>query len=321
MKELALFSDDNGDSTTYTYGNDPNEPRTWDGDRIHGCYCDLGYTGYDCSKKTCPTGDDPATYDDHVEVQLLTCSAEAGYFTLTFRQQTTDRIYYNATAWEVREELVKLSTMSAGGVTWQQSSINSALAPYKDENGEFDDNDHHGIQVYYTLDGFIPYGVLQEQAPHKTRMDGDPFWETLNATDRNSTHHFCNTSSDATPNTIVIVFEGIHGDVPPITADASALTYQSSGQTLAGSINVYTDGASINGYNSITGTTEDDECNNRGLCNRETGKCECFKTFSSSDGKGNAGYLGDCGYRVNLGGFQNSFYSNRAAVAPHNIVN
>ena len=46
MYELALWSEDNGDSTDYTYGADPNNALTWDAYRIHGCLCDDGFSGY-----------------------------------------------------------------------------------------------------------------------------------------------------------------------------------------------------------------------------------------------------------------------------------
>ena len=42
-------------SVQYTYAN------IWDAKMVHGCVCDLGYSGYDCSLKDCPTGDDPLT--------------------------------------------------------------------------------------------------------------------------------------------------------------------------------------------------------------------------------------------------------------------
>jgi len=33
----------------------------WDSNSFYGCICDFGYTGYDCSLKTCLYGDDPLT--------------------------------------------------------------------------------------------------------------------------------------------------------------------------------------------------------------------------------------------------------------------
>jgi hypothetical protein len=36
-------------------------PPPWGGDRLTRCLCDVGYTGADCSLRTCPFGDDPST--------------------------------------------------------------------------------------------------------------------------------------------------------------------------------------------------------------------------------------------------------------------
>ncbi len=58
MYELSLIADNNGDSTSITYGSDPNNQYTWDAQKIFGCSCDEGYYGYDCSQKKCVTGDD-----------------------------------------------------------------------------------------------------------------------------------------------------------------------------------------------------------------------------------------------------------------------
>jgi hypothetical protein len=70
MAELARYHTNNGDSDPQEYGSDPNSVDTWDANRIHGCLCDGGYDGYDCSLRTCPSGDDPGTYDDAPEVCL-----------------------------------------------------------------------------------------------------------------------------------------------------------------------------------------------------------------------------------------------------------
>ncbi|CAM9607255.1 unnamed protein product, partial [Sphacelaria rigidula] len=97
MAELALAAESNGDATDYTYGDDPNEGSTWDAHRVYGCLCDDGYAGYDCTERVCPTGDDPGTWGQDNEVQLITCQATGGSLTLTFRQGETEAIAWNAT--------------------------------------------------------------------------------------------------------------------------------------------------------------------------------------------------------------------------------
>jgi hypothetical protein len=46
------------------------------------------------------------------------------------------------------------------------------------------------------------------------------------------------------------------------------------------------------------GDLENAVCNNKGHCNEAQGICECFSGWGSSDGDGNAGGTGDCGYRL-----------------------
>jgi hypothetical protein len=43
-------------------------------------------------------------------------------------------------------------------------------------------------------------------------------------------------------------------------------------------------------------TKEVAECSNRGSCDRALGVCNCLPGYTSSDGKGRAGLLGDCGH-------------------------
>lgn len=40
------------------------------------------------------------------------------------------------------------------------------------------------------------------------------------------------------------------------------------------------------------------ECSGKGTCNRLTGVCDCFPSWGSSDGRGNQGTRGDCGYNL-----------------------
>ncbi len=66
MREAA-FGEGEGKKFSYSL---------WDADMVHGCVCDDGFTGHDCSHPTCPTGDDPMTR--YVEpVQTVTCALES----------------------------------------------------------------------------------------------------------------------------------------------------------------------------------------------------------------------------------------------------
>lgn len=53
-------------------------------------------------------------------------------------------------------------------------------------------------------------------------------------------------------------------------------------------------------FNSVKGTKEADACAGRGICSSDEGMCYCFDTngdeYFSSDGYGNPGNRGDCGY-------------------------
>ena len=46
---------DPGEGPVYTYLSN------WDAEMLHGCNCDHGIFGPDCSLRSCPTGDDPLT--------------------------------------------------------------------------------------------------------------------------------------------------------------------------------------------------------------------------------------------------------------------
>lgn len=46
---------------------------------------------------------------------------------------------------------------------------------------------------------------------------------------------------------------------------------------------------------NIDGTTENVPCSNRGICEEETGECQCFTQYGSSNGLGAPGTRPDCG--------------------------
>jgi hypothetical protein len=68
--------------------------------------------------RNCPRGDDPGTYDDHVEVQVLQCIADGGSFQLGFRQAITGDIPFNSDAAFIKAALEGLETLSTLTVTF-----------------------------------------------------------------------------------------------------------------------------------------------------------------------------------------------------------
>ena len=88
LREAAETDDDRDLHVTTTYD-------LWDADRIFGCVCDEGYTGYDCSVRTCIKGQDGrASYTTEMvdEAQTFSCAGTSGSFKFKFRGETTGAI-------------------------------------------------------------------------------------------------------------------------------------------------------------------------------------------------------------------------------------
>jgi len=115
---LALLAQVNGDAAGVTYGNIPNDKATWDYNQVKGCLCDQGWEGYDCTLRSCPTGDDPNTVNQYKEKQILICTASTGSFFLTFRQAQTEAIPYDASQAEVQRILERLQTIGQVDVSF-----------------------------------------------------------------------------------------------------------------------------------------------------------------------------------------------------------
>ncbi len=114
MNTLAKLTKKNGEYAGFTYGNTPNNPVTWDALKVFGCLCDDMYTGYDCSHRTCATGDDPQTTEQLDERQIIACTDADVIGTISFKfreQQTVQPVAAAATKAEVKAALEGLSSI------------------------------------------------------------------------------------------------------------------------------------------------------------------------------------------------------------------
>ena len=190
----------------------------WEADKFFGCLCDEGYSGYDCSLRTCQRGDDPLTTSQNNDVQLLECHADFGTFTLSFKRETTSPISVDASVTELTNAINALSSVGEVGVSWT-GGIDRACV-----------SSGNNIQVTFLQD---------------------------------------------------------FGDMPLIIPDGSNL-----GQTSGADTPI------ITSQKVVTGDKESDVCSNHGTCDEATGVCDCLDDWMTSDGYGNAGTRGDCGYRA-----------------------
>ncbi|KAF1313845.1 hypothetical protein FI667_g16935, partial [Globisporangium splendens] len=106
IRQLSLEADVDSPLLRFDYGVDPNSAQTYDRDSVLGCKCDPGYEGYDCSQRSCPRGDDPATTGQVDEIQLLKCIATGGTFQLLYRTSFSADIPFDATPSALRDILI-----------------------------------------------------------------------------------------------------------------------------------------------------------------------------------------------------------------------
>ena len=113
MATLATFATVEGNLASYTYGVVPNNPQTWDAHKVLGCYCDPGYTGHDCSLKSCPYGADPEQPNPRQTVQTITCTDNnnGGVVVFQFQQFSTLALSSTITSAQLQVALEGLSTV------------------------------------------------------------------------------------------------------------------------------------------------------------------------------------------------------------------
>jgi len=124
MKQLAEYATNNGDATDWTYGFTPNDPQRWDYQNVMGCFCDVGFQGFDCSERVCPFGDDVTTSEQDSETVIMECrwldDSSSTSFSLMFRQETTVTLTEATTADELKAALEALNTIEEVSVVFSR---------------------------------------------------------------------------------------------------------------------------------------------------------------------------------------------------------
>ena len=312
----------------FSYGQRPNYAPTWDAEKAFGCKCDEGYEGYDCSLRSCPTGDDPMTRDSTQkhEKQYFTCTGTAGTFKLKFREQTTAAIQYSATAATVKAALEALTSVgtvtvafSSGTTVCAATVVNAVAVTFMTELGGAPHVDQTTRKLVPSPPPIVAASVATTLAidfPPPTSVsittmtvntvDAPPAGGTVTITtdvahDMAATDSFTITDAHGFG---ALFFEGKTYQVLAVLNSLS-FTFTYTGTDPTGT---YTGGGKVapalggklvvatKTYTNAEGTLENHVCSDRGLCDTATGTCTCFPGYGSSDGAGGEGKRGDCGY-------------------------
>ena len=286
------------------------------------CVCTAGYTGGDCSLRTCPTGAawaDIASATDKAHA-LAPCSARGHCNHQTGACECADGFTGDAC-----ERMVCPNNCNEHGRcvaikdnTWASSMIYKCVCDARYAGYDCGQPQCvHGddpLTVYQSdivqllrcdMNPVVP-AVLTLQWRDKTTRPFAPdttayeLRQRLTAIvgpvsvtySRGTT--FCNSEYiglvPPSGNIISVTFLTVYGLQPALTANNADVTIAAHGDSLT-----YTTDYGAAQVWSVTGTKESLPCSGRGSCN-VAGDCVCYAGFVSSDGRGKLGRRGDCGY-------------------------
>jgi len=125
---------------------------TWDASLLHGCVCDEGYDGIDCTQRSCSAGIDPLADStvERPEVQLLRCDFAATDdldLSLGFGGQFTRPILAGDTVGALWQKLNELATIGTISVKYLSAD---GLVPTFCEDADGDGKSSNLVEVTFT---------------------------------------------------------------------------------------------------------------------------------------------------------------------------
>lgn len=297
------------------------------------CSCSNGWTAADCSERTCPMDVAWFTYPSDTNVAHIsenvecsnmgTCDRSTGLCTCVsgFTGASCNRMSCPGSPVECNghgqclnmQQLATLATINGDNafftygntpnnpLTWDAAKVYGCYCdsgfqgydcslqtcPAGDDPLTVDQYDETQLIQCRDSDGMgslvltfrqvssIPLGALTSTSSLQSALQavssvGQVIVERLNAAD-------ADTLCSSRGSNILVTFLTTHGDVPLIQVASQSI-----------------DSITVSEYRK--GTKEVAVCSNRGICNTVLGVCECFTGFSSSNGMGGVGTVGDCSY-------------------------
>jgi len=245
----------------------------WDADKIFGCVCDAGFTGFDCSLRVCPTGDDPlTTTNTNQEIQLLHCSAnslDTGHIVLYYDGEHSPSITADASIYALKHAIESIVGVNEVSITYSEGSTLCR-------------DDVTNIVSITFLQNF---GPLPPLVPEKLGLDSSSVVEVAAdstygmLTDHNGVNYF-----------------SVKGDKENDECSNRGLCDQDTGTCSCFDTNgdVY---AGSDGYGGvgdrgdcghavtsvITTCPGDPPCSNNGVCDPMSKRCACAEGYSGGD--------------------------------------
>jgi len=222
----------------------------WDADKTQTCLCDAGFSGPDCSLRSCPRNNDP----------LATGARWCGGAPC---------------GWEIQS----VTLADAGATTYSISYTDSANGTY---------TVYATVDVSAAPNGFVAPAAQATTAPGANTTAG-VLQAALRALPTGALQRvevYPEGDATVTPGadktrTFAITFVGVAGDQAPLIvapyAGAGALWYNPDSPVYNPTFRVEAARAVVE---VRVGTYEEIECSGRGLCDRSSGMCGCFSGYT-----------------------------------------